>query len=65
MTKRKGPEARRVTVWQDRRGDWWYHVQAGNWSIIDASEEGLSQKRSVLSRIARRWPGVELVIEEP
>lgn len=53
--------ARRVTIYQDRKGEWRYRVQAGNWRTIENSEEGFAQKRSVLKRIAGKYPNVELV----
>lgn len=55
--------ARRVTVFRDSAGGWRYRVQAGNWRVIEASEESFSQKRTVLNRVAKKYPRVELVIE--
>lgn len=55
--------ARRVTIYLDDAGEYRYRVQAGNWQTIDASEEGFRQKRTVVKRIARLWPGVEVVDE--
>lgn len=63
MGKRKGPEARRATISRDRASEYRYHVQAGNWQIIDAPEEGFAQKRTVLARIARRWPDCAEIID--
>lgn len=54
--------ARRVTVYRDAAGEWRYKVQAGNWRVIDASEEGFTHKRTALARVAKRWPDVELVV---
>lgn len=54
--------ARRVTVYRDAAGQWRYKVQAANWRVIDASEEGFTRKRTALARVAKRWPDVELVI---
>lgn len=56
-------QARRVTIYRDTAGEWRYRVQGHNWRTINAAEQGFRQKRSVVSRIAREYPGVE-VIEE-
>lgn len=56
------PTARRATVYRDSAGDWRYKVQGYNWRTIDAAEEGLKRKASVLARLERRWPGVEVVV---
>jgi hypothetical protein len=53
-----------VTVYRDAAGEWRYRVQAGNWRTIDASEEGFKRRASVMRRAGRRWPGVEVVVEE-
>lgn len=55
-------DARRVTIYRDAAGEWRYKVQGGNWRTIDASEEGFKQKRSVVARVRRRWPDVEVVV---
>lgn len=55
--------ARRATVYRDRQGDWRYRVQAGNWRVIDASEEGFSRRWDVIRRISARWPEAEIVEE--
>lgn len=52
--------ARRVTIYRDVDGKWRYRVQARNWRVIEAAEQGL-RKDAVLRRIEKRWPGVELV----
>lgn len=57
-----GTEARRVTVYKAADG-WRYRAQASNWRIIEASEQGFAQKRSVLARVAQRFPGVEVVVD--
>lgn len=55
--------ARRVVVYRDVKGEWRYRVQAGNWRVISASEEGFARKATVLKRVRQWWPGVEVVIE--
>lgn len=57
----KHHHARRVTIFKDDEGKFRFHVQAGNWKIIEASEQGFARKASVLVRVYNRWPGVELV----
>lgn len=52
--------ARRVTIYKAHDG-WRYRVQASNWRIIEASEQPFAQVRSVRSRVAKRYPGVEVV----
>lgn len=52
--------ARRVTIYRDNAGEWRYKAQASNWRIIDAAEEGLS-KRTCRARVAKRYPGVEVI----
>lgn len=54
--------ARRVTVYRAHDG-WRYRVQAANWRIIEASEQPFKQRRTVLARVEKRFPGVELVEE--
>ncbi len=53
--------ARRVTIYRDSAGQWRYRVQAGNWRVTESSEQGFSQKRSVLKRVAAKYPDVEVV----
>lgn len=53
--------ARRITIYQDAKGEWRYRAQAGNWQVIESSEEGFRQKRTVLARVAARYPGVEVI----
>jgi len=53
--------ARRVTIFRDRKGQWRYRVQAGNWKVIDAAEEGFARRSSIMQRIAARWPEAEIV----
>lgn len=57
----KHHRARRVTIFIRKDKKFGYHVQAGNWKIIEASEQGFVRKASVLVRIYKRWPGVEVV----
>lgn len=54
-------KARRATVYQDAAGEWRYKVQGYNWRTIDASEEGFQRKGTAVKRVAKRWPGVEIV----
>lgn len=62
---RKPPKrARRVTIWRDPAGLYHYTVQAGNWFIIDESEQGFTRKASVTKRVADRWPHAEEVIDQ-
>jgi len=53
--------ARRITLYTRSDGDIGYKVQAKNWQIIESSEEGFKQKRVVLARLAKKYPGVEIV----
>ena len=53
-------KARRCTVYRGRDG-WRYIVQAGNWRVIDKAEQGFDKKAHVLSRLRRRYPGVEII----
>jgi uncharacterized protein YegP (UPF0339 family) len=55
--------ARRATIIRDAEGKYRYIVQAGNWFVIDESEQGFARKRSSLDRIDARWPNVEQVID--
>lgn len=57
------PTARRATVYRDAAGAWRYKVQGYNWRTIDASEEGFRRRSTALGRIAKRWPGVEVVVQ--
>lgn len=51
-----------MTIFQ-RDGAWFYRVQSTNWRTIDKS--GVGGKRSTIERLmAKRYPGVEVVIEE-
>lgn len=56
-------QARRVVVYLSKNG-WRYRVQAKNWRTIEASEQGFALKRTILKRVAKRWPGVELIVED-
>lgn len=51
--------ARRVTIYKTN-GRFYYRVQAGNWKCIDDSEQGFRQKKSVLKRIEKLYPGIEV-----
>jgi len=55
--------ARRITIYRAPDG-WRYRVQSGNWKIIDASEEGKSARSRVRTMLEKRYPGVEIVIDE-
>lgn len=57
------PKARRVTIYRDTAGEVRYRVQAGNWQTIETSEEGFNRPATVRSRVAKKFPGVELVDE--
>lgn len=63
MTDTKPDQARRVVVYLGKDG-WRYRVQAKNWRTIEASEQGFALKRTILKRVAKRWPGVELIVED-
>ena len=56
--------ARRITVYRDEAGEWRYRVQAYNWRTVETSEEGFKRKSTVLRRIEKRWPGVEVRVDE-
>lgn len=54
--------ARRITIYQDHSGEWRYTVQAGNFRVIGASEQGLKRRASVVARVAKLYPEAELVM---
>lgn len=56
-------DARRVTVYKAEDG-WRFRVQASNWRTIDASEEGKTHRAPILTKLRKRYPGVELVIKD-
>ncbi len=58
--KTKAPEARRVTIFRDAAGDFRYRVQGRNWKNIGGSEEGFKRKATVVARIEKLYPGVEV-----
>jgi uncharacterized protein YegP (UPF0339 family) len=62
-TMRSNGGARRVTIYKDSAGKYRYRVQGFNWRTINASEQGFAQKRSVVGRVAREYPGVEVIDE--
>jgi len=53
--------ARRATIFRDKLGEWRYRIQSGNWQVIATSEEGFKQKATVLKRVGKNWPGIEIV----
>ncbi len=53
--------AKRVTIYRDRKKFWRYRVQAFNNRVIESSEEGFVQKRTVLKRVGEKYPNVEIV----
>lgn len=61
MARREGPTARRITLYTRSDGDIGYRVQANNWAVIEASEEGFADKSFVKRRLRSRYPGVEII----
>ena len=58
------PVARRVTIHPDGQGGWSFYVQSMNWRTMFRSGAS-AEKRSTIERlVARRWPNVEVVIQE-
>lgn len=51
---------RRATIFVDSDGLWHFRVQATNWRTIVVSE-GFAQRRTVVKRIEREYPGIEVV----
>jgi uncharacterized protein YegP (UPF0339 family) len=58
--KNLGP-ARRAVVYRDAAGKWRYRIQAANWKTIAASEQGFARRSTVIGRIEKYWPGVEII----
>lgn len=55
---------RRVTIFRGADELWRYRVQGWNWRTLEASQIG-THRRSTLERlIARRFPNVEVVVQE-
>lgn len=52
---------RRITIFKDKAGEFRYRVQAGNWRVTGGSEEGFKRKATVIKRIEKQFPGVEVV----
>lgn len=53
--------ARRITVYRRHDGTFGYKVQAANWRTVETAEQGFARKATVLKRVEKKYPGVEIV----